>query len=331
MKTCFSAIALLLLLNVNAYSKTQLFESKYFSFQSSKQLNAHLFLYNKAIGCKFGKRPADSLAFYSFKEKFSELKPKEISELNAIILYYRDSLVTKDLLFDNSMSEFSDILSSNDKAINLKTEWQNAALIKIKAFEPYFNKLYWKAIDSTNNAWLTSNKAQIASLETTVMPELERIYQMKLPTPKIRVDLTCYATWAGAYSFKNSFEHIVFSSGHKSNQGDLATEVIFHEASHFLVDKLNEKIATLAKEKKVTQELSLWHNVIFYTTGSVLEKEHAKQNKKFTPYYVQMKFEDKFPDFKKSVEACRKYWDPYISGKINFDDAVLNMVNYVIL
>ncbi|MEO6303761.1 MAG: hypothetical protein ABIP51_11385 [Bacteroidia bacterium] len=331
MKICFSALAIcLLMISTSSFSrKPILLESKYFYFQSSKQLNAHLYLYNRALGCKFTKKPDDSLAYYSFKDKYAMLNPKEILELNTIMIYYRDSLVSKDLLFDNTMSEFSDYLSDEGKTkIKLKLKWQSETLEALKKFQPYFTKLYWTGIDSSNRAWLNTYKDQITKMEINVLPELEKIYQTKLPGEKIRIDLTCYATFAGAYSFKNGFEHIIYSSVNKGNQGDLAAEVVFHEASHFLVDKLSEKIFLLAKDKPVKKGMNLWHNVLFYTTGYVLEKQYKLQWKKFEPYYVQMKFEDKFPDFKISVEGCKLYWNEYLEGKTTMDASLKKLVDY---
>lgn len=324
-------LMLILFTSTGIFSKkTELFESKYFLFQSSKQLNAHLYLYNRALGCKFTKKPDDSLAYYSFKDKYANLNAKEAAELNSIMLYYRDSLTSKDLLFDNNMSEFSDYLSDEGKSkIKLKLKWQAEALEILKKFQPYFTKLYWTGIDSTNKAWLAAYKDQLVKLETSVIPELEKIYQTKLPSQKIRVDLTCYATFAGAYSFKNTFEHIIYSSASKGNQGDLATEVMFHEASHFLVDKVNDQIFLLVKDNKDAKKCSnVWHNIIFYTTGYVVEKQYKLKWKKFEPYYVQMKFAEKFPDFKITVEGCNLYWNQYIEGKITLSDALKKLTEH---
>lgn len=331
MKANFTAIVMLILfVSVSAFGKkAELFESKYFTFQSSKQLNAHLYLYNRALGCKFTKKPNDSLAYYSFKDKYKDLNAKEVLELNAIMLYYRDSLTSKDLLFDNTMSEFSDYLSyEGSTKFKSKVKWQAEAFEILKKFQPYFNKLYWHGIDSTNKAWLNAYKDQIVKMETNVIPELERIYQTKLPSEKVRIDLTCYATWAGAYSFKNAFEHIIYSTASKANQGDLAAEVIFHEASHFLVDKLSNQIFLLAKDKDAKKLNNVWHNVLFYTTGYVVEKQYKAQWKKFEPYYVQMKFEEKFPDFRVTVDGCKLYWNDYMEGKIAFDEALKKMVDH---
>lgn len=306
--------------------KTILLETKYYSFQSNPQLNAHLYLYNRAMGCKFKKVNDDSLAYYSFKDKLKLLKPADLKTLNSVVMFYRDSLTSKDLLFDSLMRDFSDRFSIGSAPAG---GWQTRATEQIKIFQPYFNKLYWKELEAENKKWMVKNKEQLTNEEVKVVSELERIYQTKLPEgKKIVVDLSCYATWAGAYSYNDGFPHTVFASSHGSNNGDLATEVIFHETSHFLIDKTAEKIKKLSKGKDIRKTINLWHNIIFYTTGYVMDKQWAKEGKLLFPYYVQMKFEEKFPDFKITVEACKQYWDPYINGQSDLDTAMAAIVKY---
>lgn len=313
--------------NAGGQKKVTVTESKYFNFQSHPLLNAHLFLYNKAMTCKFKKTSNDSLVFVSFKDKSKGISSRELSVLNSVLVFYRDSLLSKDLLFDSIMRDFSDkLVNGNTTMIKYQVKMFEA----VNTFGPYFTKLFWQDIETANKNWLNSNLLQITKLENQIVPELVRIYATKLPEGKVRVDLVDYATWAGAYSFNDKFCHVIFSSSHRSNQGDLAAEVVFHETSHFLVDKLSEIIAREAKGKDIKTSINLWHNVIFYTTGYVMKKEFAKSGKEFVPYYEQMKFADKFTDFKYSVEACKQYWDPYCEGKSNMDDAVKQIVAYML-
>lgn len=306
--------------------KTMLLETRYYSFQSNAPLNAHLYLYNKAMACKYKKTNNDSLAYYAFKDKLKLLTRNDLSTLNAVVLFYKDSLTGRDLLFDSLMRDLCDHFTQGTTP---KSRWQLRATEQVKVFQPFFNKLYWKDIEADNRAWIKATRDQLLKQEQSVVPELERIYQTRLPEGKIVVDLSCYATWAGACSYNDRFTHVIFASTHGSNKGELATEVVFHETSHFLVDKLSHRIAELTKGKSVKQTINLWHNMIFYTTGYVMEHYYAKENKLLFPFYVQMKFEDKFPDFKTTVEACKTYWDPYIKGQGEFDEAVKNITVFV--
>jgi hypothetical protein len=307
--------------------KTEPSETKYFIFQSNPQLNAHLFLYNKAMGCKFKKVTSDSLAYYAFKDKLKAITPADILVLNELVLFYKDSLLSKDLLFDSLMRDFSDKLIKPDPSL---VKWQKNAREKLKIFMPYFTKMYWVGIEKENNTWLAANRKNIERLETIIVPELERIYETKLPNAKVIIDLTSYASWAGAYSFNDSFSHVIFSSSNASNKDDMGLEVVFHETSHFLVDKLNAEIATASKGGDIKKTINLWHNIIFYTTGAVMTKHYSAEGRPFIPYYVHMKFEDKFPDFKTSVQACRSYWDSHIEQKTTLQTAVNQVVTEVL-
>ena len=307
--------------------KTELLNTKYFVFTSNPELNAHLFLYNKAMGCKFKKTSNDSLAYYSFKDKLKAFTPKDLVSLNEVVLFYKDSILSKDLLFDSLMRDFTDYLSLG---LNPAKAWQQRAMEKLKSFQPYFNKLYWKPIDAANRAWIAANKMQITKLEPVIVPELEKVYQSNLPESKVYIDLVSYATWAGAYSFEDGFAHLIFSTEHSTNKTELAPEIIFHEASHFLIAKLNKQIKIAINGRDIRQSISLWHNLIFYTTGYMMQKQMSKEAKAYEPYYVKMKMEEKFAEFKTTAEVCRTYWNPYLDGQGSFEEAVKNVVDHLL-
>lgn len=310
-----------------AVQKSELLSTKYFVFTSNPELNAHLFLYNKAMTCKFKKTSDDSLAYYSFKDKLKVLNPKDLADLNQVVLFYKDSLLSKDLLFDSLMRDFTDYLSLG---LSPGKSWQPSALAKLKLFQPTFNKFYWKQIDAANRAWIAANKMQITKSEPLIVPELEKVYQTNLPESKVYVDLVSYATWAGAYSFHDGFAHLIFSTEHSTNKTELAPEIIFHEASHFLIAKLNKQIKLAINGRDIRQSISLWHNLIFYTTGYMMQKQLSKEGKAYEPYYVKMKMEEKFVEFKTTAEVCRTYWNPYLDGQGSFEEAVKNVVDHLL-
>jgi hypothetical protein len=105
--------------------------------------------------------------------------------------------------------------------------------------------------------------------------------------------------------------------------------VLFGESSLFLVPPLKGKIDALTKGKDIKSTINVWKNMISYTTGYVLEHYYAAEGKLFFPNYVQMKLEDKFPDFKHTLEACKLYWEPYLTSKTSFDEAVKAVVKHV--
>ena len=53
----------------------------------------------------------------------------------------------------------------------------------------------------------------------------------------VRVDVTAYANWAGAYT-TNGPSHITVSSEDPGNQDDQGLEILFHEVLHTIDDTL---------------------------------------------------------------------------------------------
>src|SRR5690606_26785498 len=110
--------------------------------------------------------------FVSFKNKAKGISPRDLSVLNSVLVFYRDSLLSKDLLFDSIMRDFSDKLVSGNTSM---VKYQEKMLEAVNTFSPYFAKLFWPEIEAANRNWLNSNLARIVKLENQIVPELERI------------------------------------------------------------------------------------------------------------------------------------------------------------
>ena len=70
---------------------------------------------------------------------------------------------------------------------------------------------------------------------------------MKRAWPKdpIRVDVSEYANWAGAYTYTYGWSrvHEIVSSADPADQGDAALEILFHEATHGFVPADSGRLA----------------------------------------------------------------------------------------
>jgi hypothetical protein len=319
-------IALLICSGAAAQDK-MLLETKHFRFYSNPMLNAHLFLYKHAAQIKSLKVPDDSLDFYLTNAGVPDKKSGR-SQLIAAIKYYRDSVTIKDMLFDSTMRKFSVML-----AINKQTDvvdWQTQALKHIGAIQSFFRKQIWPAIDSSNKAWVQQVKSDLVSHEEYIINRLQKLYGDTMPIEKIRVDLGVYASWAGAYSYAQGIYHIIISSTGRLNQGHLGVEIVFHEASHFIIDKVFNLLAEYFSEKKTQNtRRQTWHNLLFYTTGYVINEVYMTQGIAFAPYYKEAKFEDRIP-FKLSTDAFALYWNPYMHGETTMEEALKKVVAYIV-
>lgn len=326
-KRCvLSFIISLLICPVAQAQGNNLLETKYFQFYTSSALNLHLFLYQHSAEIKTLKLPADSLRFY-FNSKNIPDKDNSYGQLITAMNYYRDSVITKDLLFDSTMRKFSVMLSTNNQTG--ATGWQMHALEHIKTLQPFFNKGLWPSMDSTHKAWLNQIRNDLVQYEETITNRLQKLYGCSMPKQKIRIDLAGYASWAGAYSYSQGMDHIIISTAERSNQGQLGLEIIFHEGSHFLIDKVFDLLAQYFKTgKKPDIRRQTWHNLLFYTTGWVVADVYAGQKISFVPYYKMAKFEERVP-FKLSIDAFVLYWDRYMRGEIAMEEALKKIVEYI--
>lgn len=306
---------------------TELLKSKYFIFQSNPQINAHLFLYNAAMVAKFKKVNRDSISNFTFKDKQKTISPEDHKLLNTILIFYIDSLLTKDLLLDPSMREFTDKLVNFEVSSEI---WQLSTLNHLKIFEPYYLKYCWPSIAAKNIKWINENKAQILKLESSLIPIFEKIYEIKLPEKKVMVSMSSYAGWSGSYSYINSFNHIILASDHFSNQKEQGIESLFHETSHFLSGQLSAEIKLALGNRETVSTINLWHNLLYYTTGTLLEKDYATQQQVFIPYYQRMKLEAQVPEFKKELQAMKLFWDEHLEGRSSLSEVVPKIVKSVL-
>jgi len=80
--------------------------------------------------------------------------------------------------------------------------------------------------------------------------EIAAAYQTPWPATPIRVDVAAFAGPDGAYTTIEP-THITISSTDKGYQGDAALEMLYHESSH----SLDEKVRTALENERVKQGL----------------------------------------------------------------------------
>jgi hypothetical protein len=102
--------------------------------------------------------------------------------------------------------------------------------------------------------------------------------ECQAPVP-LRVDVTRYASWAGAYTTLAP-DHLTVAGTDPRNHGPNALECVLHEASHAIVRPLRE---ALDKELQAQGKSSddLWHAVLFYSTGYAVQRRIGHR---YVPY-----------------------------------------------
>lgn len=250
-----------------------------FDFHSSFWINLHHFLYLEALsrGPQKGSHPAvvtdeDAAALGS-------LSAQERSAWNEAVDYYANSLISRDLLFDRDMriikneiedTEDSADLPQLDILADLRAVLQKAA--------PIYRKHFWKSHDQENRHWMAQLQPLVEKFGEKLKNSLVEIYGEPWPDQPVRVDVTIYAGQFGAYT-TNDPTRPTISSRDPTNQGIAALEVVFHETSHGMIEKVADAISAAEADvnahnpKETFRAGKLWHAVLFYTAGELVAEQ----------------------------------------------------------
>jgi hypothetical protein len=263
-------------------------------------VNLHHFLYEQALA-KDAPPASDS------------------KEWRAAVDYYRREMIAKDLR--QHLGELNLALSRCNSDQSLKGSGVSTAVAAtLEAAAPEYRAGLWKQHNQGNIAWIESVKPLLAKHGAALAKELARIYQTEWPSEPIRVDVSEYASWAGAYTTLRP-THITISSTDPGYRGPAALEMLFHEASHSLIDKLDDALAAeLKKQNRLFKRRGFSHAVLFYTAGELTRRRIDG----YTMYGIKNGvFENGWAE---SVPVLEKDWKPYIDGKIDLATAVRRLV-----
>jgi hypothetical protein len=234
--------------------------------------------------------------------------------------YYRREVVKRDWLSDEA-AQINNRLSSLDDTASLRDSGLAPDLIAaLDAAAPIYKSQWWSKHDQGNRAWIDAVTPLISKYGEPLKKELATAYQTDWPKTPIRVDVVEYANWAGAYTTLDP-THITVSSANAGYQGNAALEMLFHEASHALIDKIRAALTDEMKaQHKLLRTREFWHAVLFYTAGE-MARRHLDG---YTPYAIKNGLYDH--GWAGGLEVLDKDWKPYLDGKIDLAAAVRSLV-----
>jgi len=348
---------LLALLTAAPSCLTQEVESIYgplpvFEFHSGFWVNLHHFLYHEARARMAAKEARDSATKPggpALKQKSAvTLSTAEQKVWDDAIAYYianyadKDQVINIDLiLLKDQLGDFEDC----DELLGRRKRTCDAGLpgkigSVLEAAAPVYRAHWWLDQDRANRRWVTRVAPLVREQGVGLSERLADIYQARWPKEKIRVEVCAFANGAGAYTTLDPLR-VTISSLDTRNQGAEALEVLFHEASHGIAQPVQLAINRECKQRDKPTPRDLWHALIFYTTAEVLRpvmKETPPENgagdappPKPKPNLVPFELRDiltqrGWDQYRLLLEL---YWQPYLDGKINFDDAIAHLVSAV--
>lgn len=303
--------------------------SRFFEFHSGFWINLHHFLYMEALATasQTGRRIPVSVST-SDSVELKNLSAEDNVVWSASLEYYRHSMINRDLLFDRGMEEIKNKLEDSESSLETGSIAipDDLRLVLHKA-APIYRRHWWPKHEALNRQWIAALNTLIQEHGDSLYKALTTIYEEPWPGNPVRVDAVAYANWAGAYT---SLEptRVTVSTTDPSNQGPAALEVIFHETSHGMMNKvigaLDDAEKTLNSKRKnnpIEFRRDLWHEVLFYTSGELVRQR--------VPGYVP--YADQNGLWKRAWTGSdraliERDWKPHMNGSDELQQSLTKLV-----
>jgi len=306
-----------------------------FELHSGFWMNLHHTLYQQA------RQRRDKQGVTSKVVPASRLSDSEQRAWDAAVSYYVANYSGKDLLFStemillkNQLGDFEDcdeLSGASKKTCDAGLPPKITQVLDSAA--PIYRAHWWREHDRANRKWIAAVAPLVRNRGLELAHRLAEIYQTAWPAEKIRVDVSSYANWAGAYTTLDPLR-VTISSTDLRNQGNAALEVLFHEASHGIAESVQAAIVRECRQRDKPIPRDLWHALIFYTTGELIRPvinsptagaSGDAPGTEYTPYAVREGLYTRGWDA--YLKLLTRFWQPYLDGRSTFDDAIARMVS----
>jgi hypothetical protein len=312
-----------------------------FELHSGFWINLHHTLYLQARQSRDDRASSGAVAHAT---DTTHRTANERASWEAAVAYYQANYADKDLLFNTELIQLKNQLGEFEGCNELsgaKVKTCNAGLPPkltqvLESAAVVYRAHEWRDHDRANRAWIAVAAPLVREKGLGLAERLSEVYQTHWPRQKIRVDVTAYANWAGAYTTLDPLR-VVIASTDPRNQGNAALEILFHEASHGIAEPVQLAINRECRQRDKAIPRDLWHALLFYTTGEVIKTAmdtstgNASQGSsgsvgtEYMPYaFRERLYQRGWDDY---LKLLTRFWQPYLEGKATFDDAIAHMVS----
>jgi len=352
-----SCCALLFLMTAAPSTRGQEVESglgplPVFEFHSGFWVNLHQFLYYQARlreSTPEARASAGKSGGPTLKQTPITLAPEEQKIWNQAIDYYRSNYANKDeqvnldlILLKNQLGDFEDcneLLGKAKKRCDAGLPGNVGVILEAAA--PIYRSHWWVDQDRANRRWVARVAPLVREQGVGISQRLADIYQSTWPNEKIRVEVCAYANAAGAFTTLDPLR-VTISSTDARNQGTEALAVLFEESSHGISTPVKDAIARECRQREKPIPRDLWHALLLYTTSEVLRPvlqgassepkssdAPAPQNATTTPPQSALAEKFKQRGWGEYLHLIDVYWQPYLQGRVAFEDAIAHLVSAV--
>jgi len=183
----------------------------------------------------------------------------------------------------------------------------------LEAALPIYRRYWWPAHDAQNRAWIASVAGLLPKVENEMAPRLEAAYGGHWTAAPIAVDVVVYGNPTGAYT---TGDRITLGSADVGYRMPQALEMLFHEASHVasLEGPLGQNVDGAFKALGRKAPENLWHDVIFFTAGTVTRIVLAEHGQPGYRHYGEFGVYRRAERWQAQLPLLEQYWRPFLES-----------------
>jgi hypothetical protein len=238
------------------------------------------------------------------------------------VAYYAAQLCQRSLLFDDDLVAIDNTLAAvADDAALPRAGLDPALSAVLGRAAPVYRAHLWQERDRGNRRFIETLRPLVATWGRMLQRDLAAAYRTPWPAEPLLVSVVGYAGRTGAYTSLDPL-HIRIASGDSRHQALYGLEILFHEASHGLIDPIREELARVCRAAGKPVPDDLWHVLLFYTTGQVV----ARHLRGYETYADVQGLYSRAPRWAEYRRALVAHWQPYLEGRVDFDRAMAQLV-----
>lgn len=294
-------------------------QHRIFEFHNGFWVNLHHFLYEEAaVRAKDVRTKPEAPGDADVRVHLNAAEERVWSDA---VAYYQAKLVHRDLLFDDGMLDIKNRLEDLEDNSSLQESDLDPALAAIlEKAAPVYRAHWWPDHQLRNQHWIEEEQTLVTQYGQTLARKIATVYDTTWPDYPVRVDVCAYSNWAGAYTSLTP-TRVTASSLDVDEQNIAGLEILFHESSHALIEKVSASIdrETQALKRRLPQS-TLWHAVLFFTAGYEVQQLIPG----YTPYTdANGLWTRAWPNYRAAIV---RDWQPHLEGKATLEAAVSRLV-----
>lgn len=290
-----------------------------YAFFSDPRVNLHDFL----VWQLWSEEPVDPAP-----ECLAARPAAEREAFEAARAHYASELAERNPGHDDRMISLRYALVGHPEIDLVPDSVTGATLALLEAALPAYRACWWERHDARNRAWIAAAVGLLIEHEAPLRARIADAFHAEWGD-RIPVDVAGWVNWGGANTLMNP-DHLMMSAADPAYRGYSALEMVLHESSHTLLSgrrgAVTEALEAASREAGLeAPPRNLWHVVLFYTTGRLVQEHLAEHGvPDYEPYvYREGLFERPWGRYREPVERA---WQPYVDGRVDLDEAARDLI-----